>query len=261
MKIRGNILVLAAGLLAGLAHGTALADGALMITSSSDPKYNGMIINRLSGDIGVLGDLGLSPTGGVAGQGAFYSFCLERNESFEYNTPYFGEIASSAVAGGVGGGNPDPISGVTARIYCEFRSGTGGASDPLFGGVGSFGAGYSTAFQTIAIQFAIWYSEQEIATFSTAEMASYGFSAAIKTAIMSDAEAIFNWASANNDGGLHGVRVLRLWNRYDATLGYYGARQDILTIVPLPPAAYAGLGTLGGLLGLAHLRRRRNDAD
>ncbi len=261
MKIRGNALVLAAGLIAGLAQGTALADGALKITASSDAKYNGMIANRLSGDIGVLGDLGLSPTGGVAGQGAFYTFCVERNEIFEYNTSYLGQIATGATDGGVGGGSPDPLGATTALIYHQFRSGPGDASNPLFGGAGSFGAGYSNAFQTIAIQFAIWYSEDEFAALNVALLANYGFSAAQKASIIDDAQAIFDWARANNDGGLHGVRILSLWDEYDPTFGYYGNRQDVLTIVPLPPSAYAGLGTLGGLLCMSHLRRRKNDAE
>lgn len=261
MKIRGNTLVLAAALLAGIAQGSALADGSLRITPSSDAKYNGMLINRLSGDIGELGDNGLSATGGSAGQGAFYSFCVERNEIFEYNTTYLGEIATSAVDGGVGGGSPDPLSGVTSLIYREFRSGPGDVSSPLFGGAGTFGAGYSNAFQTIAIQFAIWYAEDEFASLNTSLLASYNFSPATKATIISDAQAIFDWARANSDGAMHGVRILRLWDEYDPTFGYSGNRQDILTIIPLPPSAYAGLGTLGGLVGLAHLRRRKNDAD
>ena len=261
MKIRGNTLVLVAGLLAGLAHGTALADGVIQVTASSDPKYNGMIINRLSGDVGGLGGLGLSDTGGVAGQGAFYSFCIERNEIFEYNTTYQAQIATSAADGGIAGGNPDAISGVTALIYREFRSGPGDVSAPLFGGVGSYGAGYSTAFQTLSIQLALWYAEQEMATFNTSELAAYNYSAAAKVGIMNDAQAIFNWAQANSTGALRGVRVLRLWDDFDPSLGYYGNRQDVLTIIPLPPSAYAGLGTLGALMGLAHMRRRKNDAE
>ena len=78
---------------------------------------------------------------------------------------------------------------------------------------------------------------------------------------MNDAQAIFNWAQANSTGALRGVRVLRLWDDFDPSLGYYGNRQDVLTIIPLPPSAYAGLGTLGALMGLAHLRRRKNDAE
>lgn len=261
MKIRGNTLVLVAGLLAGLAHGTALADGVIQVTASSDAKYNGMIINRLSGDVGGLGGLGLSDTSGVAGQGAFYSFCIERNEIFEYNTTYQAQIATSAADGGIAGGSPDAISGVTALIYRQFRSGPGDVSSPLFGGVGSFGAGYSTAFQTLSIQLALWYAEQEMATFNTSELAAYSYSAAAKVGIMNDAQAIFNWAQANSTGALRGVRVLRLWDDFDPSLGYYGNRQDVLTIIPLPPSAYAGLGTLGALMGLAHLRRRKNDAE
>ena len=100
-----------------------------------------------------------------------------------------------------------------------------------------------------------------MATFNTSELAAYHYSAAAKVGIMNDAQAIFNWAQANSTGALRGVRVLRLWDDFDPSLGYYGNRQDVLTIIPLPPSAYAGLGTLGVLMGLSHLRRRKNDAE
>jgi hypothetical protein len=36
--------------------------------------------------------------------------------------------------------------------------------------------------------------------------------------------------------------------------------QDIMVLIPLPPAAFAGLGTLGMVLVLGHVRRRRNQS-
>jgi hypothetical protein len=35
-----------------------------------------------------------------------------------------------------------------------------------------------------------------------------------------------------------------------------GGNQDMLYVVPLPPAAFAGLATLVGVAGVARLRRR-----
>jgi hypothetical protein len=53
------------------------------------------------------------------------------------------------------------------------------------------------------------------------------------------------------------VRVLRLWTTFsDGT--YSGNSQDLLTIIPLPPAGWAGLGTLSAALGISVIRRRLN---
>ena len=200
-------------------------------------KYNGtgtggaFVATRVSGDVGRTGGLGLP-------NNQFYTFCVERNASIQLNgtTTYFGQISmssSQAANGGVTTGTVR-LSNITARLYREFRT-TG-----RFGNVGSFANGYTTAAQTDAIQNAIWAAQGQITVSS----------------LTGDSLALYNWAKANSASGLKGVRVLRLWTtNTNGVLS--GASQDQLTMIPLPPAAWAGLGTLGCLLGASHIRRRK----
>lgn len=62
----------------------------------------------------------------------------------------------------------------------------------------------------------------------------------------------------------HYYNVLTDENTYDSSLRLNGLRamvsegqQDMLYVVPLPPAAFAGLGMLGGIAGVRTLRRRK----
>jgi len=242
---RAQTWMMIAGALAAAA-GQAMADGTIKVTDPTN-AYNGtdssggaFIVNQVSGDNGFLGDLGLSATtGGTDNKGSFYTFCIERSETFTFNTLYYTQIADSARGGGggaIGTGATayDPLVGVTAKLYSTFRCG------------GSFGGTIGvidTAIESTAMQNAIWFSEGE------------------KTWAELDANAqyLYNWAKTNSDGGLHGVRVLRLWTTLSNGV-YSGASQDFLTLIPLPPAAYAGMGTFAGMLGFAAIRRRQHAA-
>lgn len=213
----------------------ALADGQVRLADSTgkyqSPGSGGaFVMNVLNGYGGETGGLGLAPP-------CFYTFCVERTSYMSFGVTYYGEIATSSSTGTT----TTALSPVTARIYSEFR--TGGT----FGGVGSFASGYTTPAQSDAIQDAIWYAQGQIAS------------------ITGDALAIYNWANANNNGAINGVRIIRLWSSYVNGV-YSGNAQDQLTLIqdpliliPLPPASYAGLTTLGCLLHLHARRRRRND--
>jgi hypothetical protein len=227
--------------------GTALADGHIKTTDATG-IYNGtdgtggaFIVSQDSGDNGLLGGLGLSATtGGEYGRGSFYSFCIERNEDLHFGAQYYTQIAKSAMYGGVSGGsgNPsvDPLSSETAVLYRTFRDG------------GSYGGTVGTidsSAETTALQWAIWYSEGELA---------WGD-------INAQAQELYTWAHAwaldpDNAGQLCGVRVLRLWDS-NANGVFSGAHQDLLTVVPLPPAAYASMATLGAMGLFAVIRRRQ----
>jgi hypothetical protein len=50
--------------------------------------------------------------------------------------------------------------------------------------------------------------------------------------------------------------VLRLWANY-SNGQFSGNRQDQLTLIPLPPAAWAGLGSLAGVMAIGYVRRRK----
>lgn len=232
MKNRNAILI--ASLAIAAANGLAMADGQVSFTDAPlGSKYDGsgggaFVGTRISGDIGDPNRLGLPVN-------QFYTFCVEKNVNLFYNTTYFGQIATSSNANSSSSNTAGeiPLSNITARLFREFMDGGN------FGGVGSFAGGYTTAAQTNAIQSAIWAAQGEVTVAS----------------LNSDALALYNWGRANANG-LKGVRVLRLWTTSSGGI-YSGNIQDQLTMIPLPPAAYAGLGTLGCLLGASHLRRRR----
>jgi hypothetical protein len=177
-------------------------------------------------------------TGGFGGTAnSFLTFCLERDEFVSLGTTYYAELDTVARDGGSGGPSPDPISYETAALYQEFRS------------AGSFGnlAGLTnnlldTANEIRSLQLAIWHAEDEMpgSEYTNDTLAV----------------ALYNWAVANNSGSIGNVRVMNLWTSSDGT----GHAQDMLTIVPLPTAAWAGLGSLAGVFGMGYARRRSHNA-
>jgi hypothetical protein len=81
----------------------------------------------------------------------YVTFCLERNEYLNYTDTFeIYDISSSAEHGGVGGGDPDPISPETAYLYHHFFWGEWASYD-------YDNPGYADALQT-----AIWYFEDEL---------------------------------------------------------------------------------------------------
>ncbi|MBS0197410.1 MAG: hypothetical protein JSR77_11695 [Planctomycetes bacterium] len=246
-------LVLAASVVAALA-GAALADGRVTIQDATG-VYNGTDGSggafqvwdagpaANGNDNGSYGGNLLSGDGRGTGSNSFLSFCIEIQDHLSFGGTYYTQISSSAYDSEppVNLPNPDPLSGTTAKLYSEFRSIANGTASTagLFGGL--MGATL-TSQSTTDLQNAIWYSEGEKA---------WGD-------ISAAAQALYTWAAANNDGALHGVRVLRLWTNYNAQTGEYsGSHQDLLTCIPLPPAAYAGLGTFASIFALAAVRRRK----
>lgn len=255
MKMKTNMIVSVAALAA--VAGLAMADGRVTIFDGTGP-YNGsdgtggaFIVTQAGAGAnenaqgnGLYGNNLFAGDGRGSGSTSFLSFCLEKQDNLAFNTTYFSEISTSTfdTLPPVGGPtNPDPIDNRTAAIYREFRKITDGTASTagLFGG--ALGATLTSA-GTTAIQNAIWYSEGEIASVTGAAL------------------DIYNWGVANQGQGLRGVRVLRLWGSY-SNGQYSGSRQDLLTMIPLPPSAYAGMGTLAGMLGLAVARRRKLAAE
>lgn len=224
--MRNSYLFAGAAAIALLGASGAFADQARIDHPGNawrDPNFGGGAF-RATEISGFIGDLG--GPGGTAN--SFLTFCLEETEFVHLGGTYYTTIGTAAVNGGAGGPSPDPISAVTAAMYREFRNGGN------FGGLGQV----DTAAETRSLQNAIWFEEQEIS------FATYSGDAL--------AVSLRNWAIANNDGGLHGVRVLNLWTNSNNT----GNAQDMLTIIPLPQAAWAGISSLAGLAGLGYIRRR-----
>ena len=245
-----NVSSLAAFAAAALLAAAAHADTVRIFTSET--QVGSSFVGGNSGGgfravdqgtfIGVMGG-----RGGTAS--SFITFCIERNENLANNTLYDTKISTYAVGGGGGSipdpdptnptGSKDPITGVTAALYREFRKGGD------FGGVGVLsalsGGAWSSAAST-ALQLAIWFEEGEL---SGGILGQYNSNAM--------AVAMHTWA-VNNNTGLGNVRVLQLWALGSLpNPGIDDVRQDVLTIIPLPSAA--GLAGLG-LIAVGGRRRR-----
>lgn len=227
----------------GFYNGTDGSGGAFTATKAADgvgANYNGSYVGEYGGN-------------GTSGN-TYLTFCLEEHENIGFGGTYYAQISTSAMAGGSGydpatnttaPAGSDPLSPVTARIYTEFRN------SGNFGGNSTdatFADGYNTSAETTAIQNAIWYSEGE------KTLGDIGGNTSL-------AYKIWNWANTNNNGMIGNVRVLRLWTSYNTGSGYSGFAQDQLVLVPLPAGAYAGLGTLAGVLGFGAIRRRRHRSE
>lgn len=194
-------------------------------------------ITALSGFAGLNG-LPSDPLGGDS----FQSFCLERNRvlhlgpgSSGHANEYGFVMGTAAVAGGYGGGSPDPISAATAFLYTQFRMGT--LSGYAFGGTNE-----ERAASAESLQIAIWTLEDEYGGSTIPAPANAQAEQWVADAL---AAAAGSWGQT-----LGLVRVLVLsQNGTDS--------QDVLTMIPLPPAVWGGLAALGGIVAFRRGRRWR----
>jgi hypothetical protein len=225
--------------LGGLAAETALA-GEIVFTrdDTGDDAYSAGAggeykVTKFTGQVLPPMGPGVALTGGV-----FQTFCIERNEFVTMGKTYEWEMSDAAVNGGVGGGNPDPLGAEAAYLYHEFWYGRldGYVYDTL--GVDE------RAESADQLQHALWYLENELASLDTTTHSQ-------AWQWVQDAQT----AVANGDWtGIGNVRVLNLYTTDSS--GVRTNHQDVLTVVPLPPAALMGLMLLTGI-GLHQRRRRR----
>ena len=165
----------------------------------------------------------------------FQTFCLERNEYVSVpGTYYYDGLDSAAVQGGVGGGNPDPISWGTAWLYSQFAQGSLAGYDYTPGSGRSGSAGM--------LQTAIWYLEQEI---TLANPGGNSFLAAVITQFGSLVDA--GSAAA---AGAYGVHVINPVDQY----GAYSQSQLVYTRVADGGVTLIMLGA--GIAVCAALRRK-----
>jgi hypothetical protein len=162
--------------------------------------------------------------------GGFQTFCLERNE-FLSGQPFDGWLNTAAVAGGIGGGSPDPISIGTAWLYKQFAEGN------LAGY--NYTPGPGRAASARALQEAIWMLEDELPVgpnpYISLVISTFGSLASAK-------------ADYTSVGPNYTVRAINLYSA-DGT-----KRQDMLVYLPDGGMTLILMG--GGLLGLALIRRK-----
>lgn len=209
------------------------------------------------------GEFYISQSSGVPDKDApnWIAFCVERNESFQWNTQYEADWGTDAVSGGISGGSGDPVSAETGYIYTRFRQGK--LYDTTAASVGTDARKMDAA----AFQIAAWWFEGE---FRATEAISLTDETSITAANIKDVFGAFTSdvnlatiASTARDfideaqaSGWTTARSVRIMNPYEMVNGVRVNKQSQLMMVPLPSAAYAGLVLLGGL-GLARIRRRR----
>jgi len=177
--------------------------------------------------------------------GSFSTFCLEKNEYFSYGqTLKVQAVNTAAVSGGIGGGNPDPLSYQSAWLYTQFRGGT----------LSSYG-GANIANDADSLQNAFWFFENEITSLGS------GLSAAELT----QAQTWVNQANAAVTGGWNSIGNVRVLNllRQDSSGNYTVQAQDQLYLTtPVPePEIYAMMGLGLGLMGFVARRRKQNGAN
>lgn len=212
----------------------AIITGALLISSASayaDPVQAGDIVqlrltntdNTAIARFGAGGPFRMDLPG-VADD--FLTFCLEYDEYFVPGENLkIGSISDQALRGGLNTDSGDFISGTTAFLYTQFRSGA---------------AGYTNG---ALLQEAIWLLEQERSTASAAA-----------TALIAGAQqqmASIGWALDD----IGNVRVANLYRGPD----YATHAQDMLVMVPEPGTLLlTGLGAL--VVGVRRRQRRTAEA-
>jgi hypothetical protein len=103
-------------------------------------------------------DFGFTPVG-LGEFAGFETFCMELNEHIRFGRLYYANISDVAINGGVGGqvppgSNTDPLDPMTAYLYERFITGTLTGYD--------YNPGSGRVASANALQFTIWYIEEEI---------------------------------------------------------------------------------------------------
>lgn len=168
----------------------------------------------------------------------FQTFCLELNEGLGGQPFLAVPNPAGAVAGGTGGGNPDPISKGTALLYMKFATGT----LPGY----NFTPGPLREQSAVDLQKTIWWLEDE--------QADPGVTNPFRNWILVQFAGNVAVAKANHDPVVDGFTVMTV-NMYakDNDRNYTVLRQDMLVYLPDGGLTIAMLGL--GMIGLATLRR------
>ncbi len=218
-----------------------LVGGAFDVTWASAGTYDG--VAHSTGDlIGTYGAGSLAYTydgpgdrgAGQYADGSFNGFCIEL-QSIAGGTRTYDviEIADAPnPAPGLGGDGYDILDQIEVKAVVAAAIDLGWINNDLSA------SGAVSNGQLAAIQGMIWTMVFDDAVVT----ANYGFVAGY----MQDIQDRIDFMELNGMG--QNVAGLRVMANADS--------QDQLYVVPLPPAAFAGLLTLGGLGGFSRLRRR-----
>ncbi|MEA5612316.1 hypothetical protein [Nodularia spumigena] len=248
--MKSVVLIAALAASAGVASATSFD---LLRDSGPDRLIGGVETfgsNTQAGHIGLRYAVNPAPGtgGGQFKSGSFATFCIELDQNAGNGNYTINRLADA----------PDPTGGPTnpngsnsygnaiaARIKIAVRAGIDAnwiASDLSLISVGNSAADLLLERRRMAvIQAAIWE-----AIFDTG---SFDFGLGDVRITNTDLQTLWNQLDFNNSGQVAGLRAI--------TSGQgQGNRQDMLYVVPLPPAAFAGLATLVGVAGVARLRRR-----
>lgn len=237
-------LFVVAGLAVGIVASAGLAQNRVLMNDAGAMHANGFAGGAFRAEVR-QGYIGV--TGGVGGTAdSFLTFCLERGRQAHLGQTSYAEIGDRAISGGGdrdNNGPGDPLSQATMILYSRFRNDQdiGTRADRRV----------NSAEETRALQIAMWYLEDE---YTALELINPWGEYNQNTL----AQNYVNWAIAQAavDTTDYGVRVLSLWSAWGPN-GGHGDRQDQLTIIPLPPAAWAGLGSLAGVMAIGYVRRRK----
>jgi len=160
----------------------------------------------------------------------FETFCLERNEWIWPGRPYEVEISKAAIRGGYDGGSPDPLDPMTAYLYHHFITRSLANYDYENTGVGR-------ANIDDALQYAIWYIEDEITTLPST----------LSTVFYNDAyDAVYVSQRWEGTGNVYVMNLYRTnWRGHK-----YNRQDQLVMIIPAPNAlllSAIGIALIGWL--------------
>jgi hypothetical protein len=187
----------------------------------------------------VTGSLAGGFVGGAAALdgSSFQSYCIETDEFINPGSTYDYVVNTQAMLGGANTNSGDPISPATAYLFTGFTLGT--LTTPY-----NYTVGAGRAADARSMQLAFWLLEDEFAV-------GDGSSRATEYAGNAKAQSFVTEATGAGWTDIGNVRVLNL-------TASGAVKQDMLVMVPLPAAVWAG-GSLLGCMGVAGRFRRRRE--